>query len=297
MTPFIEPFFDEGTSSFSYLVADLVGRRAAIIDPVLDFDIRSARVAATSADRILARLREHGCTLDWILETHAHADHLSASAYLQQCAGGRIATSANIRRVQAVFAPIFGLSDMSADGSPFDQLWADGETFSIGTLQTCVLETPGHTSDSVSYLIGDCAFVGDSLFMPDCGTARCDFPGGDAGVLYDSVQRLYSLPEATRLFVGHDYPPQGRGIQNCAAVRTQKHSNVHIRAETVRDDFIAMRRLRDATLEPPSLLMPAMQVNIRAGRLPSPEANGRIYLKLPVNALMRGAGEDLCCGM
>lgn len=297
MTPFIEPFFDEGTSSFSYLVADLVGRRAAIIDPVLDFDIRSARVATTSADRILARLREHGCTLDWILETHAHADHLSASAYLQQCTGGRIATSAHIRRVQAVFAPIFGLSDMSADGSPFDQLWADGETFSIGALQTCVLETPGHTSDSVSYLIGDCAFVGDSLFMPDCGTARCDLPGGDAGVLYDSVQRLYSLPEATRLFVGHDYPPQGRGIQNCAAVRTQKHSNVHIRAETVRDDFIAMRRQRDATLAPPSLLMPAMQVNIRAGRLPSPEANGRVYLKLPVNALMRGAGEDLCCGM
>jgi glyoxylase-like metal-dependent hydrolase (beta-lactamase superfamily II) len=297
MTPFIESFFDEGTSSFTYLVADLVGRRAAIIDPVLDFDIRSARITTTSADRVLARLREHDCTLDWILETHAHADHLSASAYLQRCAGGRIATSENIRRVQAVFAPIFGLSDMSADGSPFDQLWADGETFSIGALQASVLETPGHTSDSVSYLMGDCAFVGDSLFMPDCGTARCDFPGGDAGVLYDSVQRLYSLPEAMRLFVGHDYPPEGRGIQNCAAVRTQKHSNVHIQADTGREDFVAIRRSRDATLEPPSLLMPAMQVNIRAGRLPSPEANGRVYLKLPVNALMRAAGQDLCCGM
>lgn len=193
MTPVIEHYFGEGSSTFTYLVADLSYRRAAMIDPVLDFDIGSARIATTSADRVLARLREHGCTLDWILETHAHADHLSASAYLQQCAGGRIATSAKVRRVQAVFAPMFGLPDMSVDGFSFDQLWTDGETWSIGALQTCVLETPGHTSDSVSYLVGDCAFVGDSVFMPDVGTARCDLPGGDAGVFYDSVQRLYSL--------------------------------------------------------------------------------------------------------
>ncbi|MGH8285727.1 MAG: MBL fold metallo-hydrolase [Steroidobacteraceae bacterium] len=285
MQPAIEAFFDEGTSTFSYLVQDPEARIAAVIDPVLDFEPRSGRVSSGSADRIGAALTRQQLTLEWILETHAHADHLSAGAYLRDRHGGRIAIGEGIRDVQKVFAALFNLgADFPCDGSQFDCLWRDGETFRIGALDARVIATPGHTSDSVTYLIGDAAFVGDTLFQPDYGSARCDFPGGDAGALFDSVQKLYTLPDDTRLFMCHDYPPQGRGPQYWTTVGVQKRSNVHLNAATRREPFVAMRTARDATLASPVLFLPALQVNIRAGRLPEPESNGRVYLKIPVNA-------------
>lgn len=282
--PEIEIFFDRTTSTFTYLVIDPETRRAAVVDPVLDFDLASGRIRTDGADLVLKHLLDHECMLDWILETHAHADHLSAAAYLQQATGGRTAIGAGIRDVQSAFAPIFGMAAGIDPARDFDCLWGDDDTFNIGALTVRVWATPGHTPDGVTYLIGGSAFVGDSLFMPERGTARCDFPGGDANALYASVQRLYSLPDDTQLYVCHDYPAAGNEPRACDTVRSQKAANIHIRSDTSPAVFVAHRRARDVTLSLPHLLIPALQVNIRGGRLPAPDDSGRVYLRLPVNA-------------
>ena len=277
-------FFHKGSSTFSYVVADPATRHAAVVDPVLDYDAAAARTGTASADAIIRHLRESRLTLDWILETHAHADHLSGAQHIKQELGGRIAIGEGIRKVQAGFSKLFNIeAAVPADGSQFDHLFHDGETFSIGSLQARVMATPGHTSDSVVYVIDDMAFTGDTLFMPDSGTARCDFPGGDAGMLYDSIQRILALPPTTRLLLCHDYAAGGREYQNQTTVAEQKRSNIHVHDGISREDFIRLRTARDQTLAVPALLLPAVQVNIRAGRLPEPEANGTIYLKLPLN--------------
>lgn len=286
--PIITPFHDAATGTFTYLVSDPASRRAAIIDPVLDFDAKSGCTSTRSAEAVLAALRERGDTLEWILETHAHADHLSAAAWLKSQAGGRIAIGEGIRDVQQVFVPLFGLAGTCAiDGSQFDRLFMDGETFDLGESEVRVLALPGHTSDSIGYLIGDAVFVGDTLFMPDSGTARTDFPGGDAGLLYDSVQKLYALPEATRLFMCHDYPTGAQTPRHESTVGAQYRENIHLRHDTTREAYVAMRTARDRTLSMPALLIPALQVNICAGALPAPNANGIAYLRTPLNVLGR----------
>jgi glyoxylase-like metal-dependent hydrolase (beta-lactamase superfamily II) len=289
--PHVESFFDEATSTFTHVVLDRGSGRAAVIDPVLDFDLASAQVGTANADRVLQWLRDHECALDWILETHVHADHLSAAAYLKQCTGARTAIGAGIRSIQATIAATFG--DLDRDEAHFDQLWNDGDTFSIGALQATVLATPGHTCESTTYLIGRCAFVGDSLFMPERGTARCDFPGADARALYDSIQRLYGLSDDTHIYVCHDYPPDGTQPQSCATVRVHKARNVHITSDTTPEAFVSLRRARDAKLAFPRLLIPALQVNIRAGKLPAADAAGRINLKVPVNVFTGAPPNDV----
>jgi glyoxylase-like metal-dependent hydrolase (beta-lactamase superfamily II) len=270
------------------VVADPATREAAVIDPVLDYDWRSARTGTASADEILAHLESTGLSLRWILETHAHADHLSAAPHLKARAGGQIAIGQGIRQVQATFKRLFGLGDeFQADGRQFDRLLADGETVEIGQIAGRVIATPGHTSDSVSYLFGDALFVGDTVFMPDGGSARCDFPGGDAAELYRSIQRLYGLPEATRVFVCHDYSPGGREVRCETTIGEQRAANIHVRADTPEADFVAMRRKRDATLDVPNLIIPSVQVNIRAGFLPPAESDGVSYLKVPLNVIGR----------
>ena len=288
MPPTVTPFFHSPTSTWTYVVSDPATREAAVIDPVLDYDWRSARTGTSSADGVLAHLEAQGLRLRWILETHAHADHLSSAAYLQSRAGGQIAIGTGIRQVQATFKRIFGLGDEFApDGRQFDRLFADGDTVALGGIEGRVIATPGHTSDSVSYLFGDALFVGDTVFMPDGGSARCDFPGGDAAELYRSVQRLYALPEATRVFVCHDYSPGGRPPQCQTTIGEQRRANVHLKADTSEHDYVAMRRARDATLDVPNLIIPSVQVNIRAGHLPPAESDGVSYLKVPLNVLGR----------
>jgi glyoxylase-like metal-dependent hydrolase (beta-lactamase superfamily II) len=255
---------------------------------VLDFEPSSGRTSTQGVERILEHLAAHGLALDWILETHAHADHLSAAALLRERTGARIAIGAGITSVQRHFAGVFNLvGAFTPDGSQFDRLWRDGERFTIGDLAVEVLALPGHTKDSVGYRIADAVFVGDTLFMPDYGTARADFPGGDAGELYDSIQKLYALPPPTRLFMCHDYPPQGRAPRAETTVGEERRSNIHLGATTTREAFIALRKARDATLAVPKLLIPSIQVNIRAGATPPPEANGIAYLKVPLNLLGR----------
>ena len=279
--PEVEPFFHEQSSTWTYVVHD--GSTAAIVDPALDYDYRSGRTATTSAEAVAAFVREAGLTVEWILETHAHADHLSAAPFLQRELGGRIAIGEGIRKVQSTFKGLLNLEPAFAtDGTQFDHLFREGETFRIGTLEGRVIPTPGHTNDSVTYLIGDAAFVGDSLFMPDGGTARCDFPGGDAHVLYQSIQRLYTLPPGTRVFVCHDYGPGGRERQCETTIAAQRAGNIHVRDGVSEPEFVELRTRRDATLAVPDLLYPSVQVNVRAGELPPPEANGRRYLKIPV---------------
>ena len=288
MPPTVKPFFHSPTSTWTYVVSDPATREAAVIDPVLDYDWRSARTGTSSADGVLAHLEAQGLRLRWILETHAHADHLSSAAYLQSRTGGQIAIGTGIRQVQATFKRIFGLGDEFApDGRQFDRLFADGDTVALGGIEGRVIATPGHTSDSVSYLFGDALFVGDTVFMPDGGSARCDFPGGDAAELYRSVQRLYALPEATRVFVCHDYSPGGRPPQCQTTIGEQRRANVHLKADTSEHDYVAMRRARDATLDVPNLIIPSVQVNIRAGHLPPAESDGVSYLKVPLNVLGR----------
>lgn len=288
ISPTVTPFFHAPTGSWSYVVADAAAGVAAIIDPVLDFELRSGRTASHSARRIVEHCRAQGLHVDWILETHAHADHLSAAAWLQAELGGRIGIGEGIRSVQATFARIYGLgADFAADGSQFDHLFGDGEGFGIGGLAGHVLGTPGHTSDSVSYLVGDAIFIGDTLFMPDVGSARCDFPGGDAALLYRSVQRLFALPAQTRVFVCHDYPPNGRDARAETTIAEQRAANLHLRDGVSEDEFVTRRTTRDATLDLPQLLIPAVQVNIRAGHLPAPDPNGIRYLKLPLDLLGR----------
>ena len=282
----IRAFFDEATNTISYLVHDPQSRHALVIDSVLDFDPKSGRTATRSADRVLNAARADGLTIDWVLETHAHADHLSAAPYLHAATGARIAIGEHIRDVQRVFAPIFDATDVTGDGSPFDRLLKDGETLQVGGLSVEVMHTPGHTPACVSYRIGDDVFVGDTLFMPDYGTARADFPGGDARTLYRSIRRLLSLPSHTRLWLCHDYKPPGRDEHAWqTTVGEERAANVQVHDGVGEDEFVAARTGRDKTLPMPVLLLPSVQVNIRAGYLPPPNRNGQIYLKLPVNRL------------
>lgn len=287
MSPTVQPFFHEPTGTWSYLVSDPATRDAAIIDPVLDFDAKSGRTALASAQVLQDAVRAQGLAVHWILETHAHADHLSAAQWLRaQNPGSRLAIGAGIREVQRTFAAIFNLGeDFAVDGSQFDHLFDDHERFRIGSIEAEVIATPGHTNDSVSYLIGDALFTGDSLFMPDGGTARCDFPGGDAARLYRSIRRLYALPPQTRVFVCHDYMPGGREPQCETTIEAQRRSNIHVREGVDEGEYVRLREARDATLEMPHLILPSVQVNIRAGALPEPESNGTRYLKLPLDRL------------
>lgn len=282
--PDIHAFFDPGTWTVTYVVSDPVTRQAAVIDPVLDYNFRSARTRTTSADQVLAHLKAHDLQLQWILETHAHADHLSASAWLQQQAGGRIAIGARIHQVQATFKKIFHLEeDFRTDGSQFDHLFEDGEVFHIGQVPVKALLVPGHTPADMAYVVEGAAFVGDTVFQPDVGTARADFPGGDARTLYRSVRRLLDLPPETVLYTGHDYPPGGRAPAWAATVAQHRQLNIHVHDGIDEDTFVAMRQARDATLDMPNLILPSIQVNIRAGHFPAPDANGVSYLRLPLN--------------
>jgi len=279
--PEVKPFLHEQSSTWTYVVHD--GGTAAIVDPALDYDYRSGRTDTGSAREVAAFVRAAGLSVEWILETHAHADHLSAAPFLRHELGGRIAIGEGIRKVQATFKGLLNLEpSFATDGTQFDHLFREGETFRIGTLEGRVIPTPGHTNDSVTYLIGDAAFVGDSLFMPDGGTARCDFPGGDAHVLYRSIQRLYALPPGTRVYVCHDYGPGGRERQCETTIAAQKAGNIHAHDGVSEGEFVELRTRRDATLAVPDLLYPSVQVNVRAGDLPPPESNGRRYLKIPV---------------
>ena len=283
----IAAFFDEATSTVTYLVADPATGAAAIIDPVLDFDPKAGRTSTASADRVAQAAAGKGLRIEWLLETHVHADHLSAAPHLKDRLGGRIGIGEHIRDVQAYWSKVFGVEREFLPGSRhFDHLFRDGERFGIGRLPVQVLHTPGHTAADVSYLVGDAAFVGDTLFMPDYGTARTDFPGGDARALYRSIRRILDLPPQTRLFTAHDYLAPGRDQHAWeSTVAGQRAANVHVRDGVSEDEFAAMRTARDATLGMPALILPSVQVNIRAGQLPPPDDNGARYLKIPLNAL------------
>jgi glyoxylase-like metal-dependent hydrolase (beta-lactamase superfamily II) len=281
--PVIRAFFDEPTNTFSYLVADPATKRAAVIDPVLDYDPKSGEVDHRSVEAILTAARAAGYAIEWSLETHAHADHLSGSPYVKAKTGARIGIGENIKEVQRIFRPVFNASDLKTDGSDFDHLFKDGERFKIGDLPVEVMYTPGHTPACISYKIADAVFVGDTLFMPDYGTARADFPGGDAHQLYRSIRKLLSLPPQTRMFLCHDYKAPGRNsYESETTVGEQRKRNVHVHEGVDEGEFVAMRNARDATLSAPTLLLPSIQVNIRAGRFPPAEANGVRYLKIPV---------------
>ncbi len=282
-SPAIRAFFDDATSTVSYLVSDPAAQRAAVIDPVLDYDPASGTVDVRSVERVLQAATDEKLSIDWTLETHAHADHLSASPYVKAKTGARIAIGEHIKEVQRIFRPAFNATDLATDGSDFDRLFVDGEHFKIGDLGVQVLYTPGHTPACISYKIGDAVFVGDTLFMPDYGTARADFPGGDARKLYHSIQRLLALPPETRLFMCHDYKAPGRDRHAWeTTVAEQKRANIHVADGISEDAFVAMRNARDATLAAPTLLLPSIQVNIRAGRFPAAELNGVRYLKIPL---------------
>ena len=285
MQPTVTAFFDRATNTASYVVADPATQTGAVIDSVLDFDAAAGRIATSSADAIAQFVRDEGLTIAWHLETHVHADHLSAAPYLQQALGGTIGIGHRIADVQDAFSGIFNVPDgVPRDGRQFGHLFHDGETFAIGDLACRVLETPGHTPACVTYVIGDAAFVGDTLFMPDFGTARCDFPGGSAETLWQSIQKILGLPAKTRIFVGHDYKAPGRDeFAWETTVGDQKAHNVHIGGGRAQADFVATRTARDATLPMPKLLIPSVQVNMQAGRMPEPEDNGIVYLKIPVN--------------
>lgn len=285
--PEVTAFFDEATFTASYVVADRQTGAAAIIDSVLDLDQPSGRTSTTNADRIVDHVRGQGLRVEWILETHAHADHLSAAPYLQEKLGGKIAIGREILTVQDVFGKVFNEgTDFARDGSQFDRLFADGDSFAIGNLSALVLHVPGHTPADLAYLIGDAAFVGDTMFMPDYGTARADFPGGDARQLYRSIRRLMRLPERTRVFLCHDYKAPNRdSFVWETTIGAERTGNVHVHEGVDEDAFVAMRTARDATLDMPRLILPSIQVNMRAGHLPEPEANGTRYLKLPLNLL------------
>lgn len=286
MTPQVQAFFDNATWTVSYVVYDQPGGYCAIVDPVLDYDPKSGRTRTVSADALMAFVRDQQLQVQWILETHAHADHLSAAHYLRKHLGGKITIGAGITQVQGVFKGIFHLEpEFQPDGRQFDALLDDGETFSIGSLQAEALSVPGHTPACMAYRVGDAVFVGDTLFMPDVGTARCDFPGGNAHTLYQSIRKLLSLPPETRLFMCHDYPPATREPAWETTVAEQRARNIHVHDGISEATFVAMRTARDATLEMPVLILPSVQVNIRAGQMPPAEDNGVSYLKIPLNAL------------
>ena len=286
----IEEFFDPTTSTISYIVLDAASRQCALIDSVLDYDPKSGRTATGSVDRLIARVRELDAHVEWILETHVHADHLSAAPYLKEHLGGKLGIGEHIRTVQKTFGALFNAGEgFARDGSQFDRLFGDGEVFSIGGLSARALHTPGHTPACMTYLVSDnaqtAAFVGDTLFMPDYGTARCDFPGGDARTLYRSIQKVLGLPPGTRLYMCHDYQPDGREMQFVSTVAEQREKNVHVRTGISEAEFVAMRTTRDAGLDMPLLIVPAVQINMDAGHMPEPEANGIRYLRIPLNAL------------
>jgi glyoxylase-like metal-dependent hydrolase (beta-lactamase superfamily II) len=281
--PTVLSFFDAATKSYSHLVADAESGACAVVDSVLDFDIKSGRTGTAGADKLIEAVKQRGWRTEWVLETHAHADHLTAAPHVKAKLDGRIAIGSQIPTVQEKFRRIYNLgSEFASDGRQFDRLFGEGDEFQIGTLTARVMATPGHTPACVTYVIGDAAFIGDTLFAPDYGTARCDFPGGDARALYRSIQRILALPPETRLYQCHDYPPDGREPRAYATVAEQRAKNVHLNGKS-EDAFVAMREERDKHLEMPALLLPAVQVNIRAGALPAPEANGISYLKIPVN--------------
>lgn len=282
----VQAFFDSPTWTVTYVVTDTSTRHAAIIDPVLDYDFKAGRTSTTSADRVLAYVAEQQLHIDWILETHAHADHLSAARYLKDHVGGRIAIGENIRAVQATFKKIFNLErSFLPDGSQFDHLFKDGEIFRIGNVEATAMLVPGHTPADMAYRVADSVFVGDTLFMPDVGTARADFPGGDVHALYRSIRTLLALPAETTMYVCHDYPPASRAPQWQTTVGEQRAHNIHVHDGVSEEAFVAMRTARDATLEMPTLILPSIQVNVRAGDMPPPEDNGIRYLKIPVNTL------------
>lgn len=282
----IQGFFDAKTGTISYVVWDTATQRAAIVDPVLDYDFKSGHTSTQCADRVLAFARENRLQVDWILETHAHADHLSGARYLQQHVGGRIAIGEDIRQVQATFKKIYNLErGFLPDGSQFDHLFKDGETFNIGQIEAKALWVPGHTSADMAYLLGGSVFVGDTLFMPDVGSARADFPGGDAHKLYRSMRRLLDLAPETTIYVCHDYPTGSRQPKWQTTVAEQRAQNIHVRDGIGEDEFVAMRMARDATLDVPSLILPSIQVNVRAGQFPPPDENGVSYLRIPLNTL------------
>ena len=282
----VKAFFDEATFTVSYVVCDPASRRAAIVDPVLDYDPNSGRTSTTSADLVSRYIRESDLTIDWILETHVHADHLSAAPYLKEHHGGQIAIGVHVASVQDTFKKIFNIDDLAVDGSQFDHLFSDGDSFKIGDIHAHVLATPGHTPACVTYVIGDSAFVGDTLFMPDFGTARTDFPGGDAAQLYASIQKIFALPDNTRLFMCHDYKAPGRDVfARETSIPDQREKNIHINTNVSEQDYVALREGRDSQLGMPKLLLPAIQVNIRAGNLPGAESNGVSYLKIPIDAV------------
>jgi glyoxylase-like metal-dependent hydrolase (beta-lactamase superfamily II) len=290
----IESFFDSATFTFSHLLADLSTRQCALIDSVLDYDPKSGRTSTTSADRLVERVKALDLQVQWILETHVHADHLSAAPYLKNQLGGQLVIGAHITTVQNVFGKLFNAgSEFARDGSQFDRLLADGEAFQIGTLQARAMHTPGHTPACMTYVVSDAgevsekqvAFVGDTLFMPDYGTARCDFPGGNASVLFQSIQKVLSLPDNTELYLCHDYPPETREPHCITTVAEQKNANVHVHRGVNEAEFVAMREKRDASLAMPVLILPSVQVNMRAGQMPPPEDNGQRYLKIPIDAL------------
>ena len=287
MHPEVHGFFDEATNTITYILRDPAGRACAVIDSVLDFDYASGRTDTRSADMVVGFIRENDLDLHWVLETHVHADHLSAAPYLQDRLGGQIGIGERITQVQETFGKVFNEgTEFARDGSQFDRLFRDGDSLMVGQLRVDVLHTPGHTPACLTYVAGDAAFVGDTLFMPDFGTARCDFPGGSADQMFGSVQRILALPEATRIFVGHDYKAPGREVFAWeSTVAAQKALNVHIGAGRSRAAFVALRQARDATLAMPRLIIPSLQINMRAGQMPAPEANGTSYLKVPINGL------------
>lgn len=286
--PLVKGFFEADTGTVTYVVYEKAqaGQPCAIIDSVLDYDAKAGRTSTASADAVINFIQQTGLQVHWVLETHAHADHLSAAPYLKKRLGGKIAIGANITHVQKVFNGIFNLEpEFRLDGSQFDHLLNDGDTLAIGNLQLTAMSVPGHTPACMAYQVGNAVFVGDTLFMPDVGTARCDFPGGDARVLYQSVRKLLALPPATRLFMCHDYPPEGRSVAWECTVADQRANNIHVHDGVSEDEFVAMRTARDATLEMPRLILPSVQVNIRAGQMPPAESNGTSYLKIPLNVL------------
>jgi glyoxylase-like metal-dependent hydrolase (beta-lactamase superfamily II) len=284
--PEVTGFFHEATFSVSYLVADPATRRAALIDTVLDYDHKAGRISTATADAVIDAVRSRDLTVDWVLETHVHADHLTAAPHVKEKLGGQMALGAHVTDIQSYFKRLFNAGpEFVPDGAQFDRLFGDGDAFRIGTLDVRVMHTPGHTPACISYVVGDAVFVGDTLFMPDYGTARCDFPGGSARQLYRSIQRILSLPSETRVFTGHDYGPDGRPFAWESSVADQRDHNKHVGGGVSEDDFVTRREARDKELDAPNLILPALQVNMRAGHLPPADDNGIVYLRIPLNQL------------
>lgn len=283
----VEAFLDKDSETFSYVVSDIASKHAVIIDPVLDFDYKSGRTATQSAAVILSYIQQQHLMVDWVLETHAHADHLSAAPYFKQQLGAQIGIGAQITQVQTIFKQVFNLEkEFLPNGAQFDRLFHDGEIIQVGTMQIRVIHTPGHTPADLAYLVNEeAAFVGDTLFMPDVGTSRCDFPGGSASTLFHSISRLLALPAETKIYVCHDYPTKGREHHYQTTVGAQRQHNIHVRNGVTEAQFVAMREARDATLAMPRLILPSIQVNIRAGQMPPADEQGKVYLKLPINQL------------